>query len=356
MPIELPPTGRTRRQILAGGAAGLVGTLGGLSGCVSGIDAAQRPTTTRSFDNPRWHDRVMLLSDPHIAADPKTVSRDGVNMADRLRAVMSEISVMGRPKDWKPTSMASVELIYPHYDFMIVNGDNAYDTGELGDYQSLLYEPINLPGLADLLDASVHFTLGNHDHRANFRKIASAVMGTGSESSHHVRHLWEANGSRHADWLLLDSLRHTDEVPGVLGGQQLEWLARSAAVRPERPVIVVLHHPPVPDEDPDKPFSLIDHEDFWEVVDARPNIQTVFHGHSHLWNPRPRGWAMRMADGSQKKMRVPLIGLPPTSYVFEEGAPWGYVVADLDAGGMTLTLRAMEGHPKDGETVRIDWA
>ena len=100
MPIHLPLL--SRRRFIAG-------TLGAGAGLVLGRDlfAADKPA-----DPHTW----ALLADPHIAADREKVLR-GVVMSKNLSAVGRELLAL-------PKRPAAV----------LINGDCAFNTGELGDY------------------------------------------------------------------------------------------------------------------------------------------------------------------------------------------------------------------------------
>ncbi len=352
MPIEWS---MKRRRLLRTGA------WGGLAWLVGGCNVGGVPTSPlltsgqgplfagRRYRYPRGHDpaysRVVLLADTHVDADASTFSRDGVNMADQLRQVVEAIGEL----DPRPATV-------------LVNGDNAYDTGTPGDYRQLieLLEPLPREHGIDVL-----FTLGNHDHRANFLAAFPEPPYHGEWAEQHDRVFYEllvANAGESVCWVCLDSLLETDVVPGQLGDAQLQRLDDALAdthgqtrpdgsLLPNSPVVLYLHHPPIRSEEGKRAWALLDRDAFWKVVSKHPTVQAVLHGHTHRWDVRK--WTLEKPDGSERD--VPLIGLPPTSYVFREGDPWGYVVADVDQAGMTLTLRAMDGHTADGEAVRIDW-
>ena len=90
---------------------------------------------------------VALLSDTHIAADPKTMRGD-VNMSDHFNQVRKELLEC-------PSQPSSV----------LINGDCAFLDGQAGDYQTLIdhLAPIRTAGKATVLN------LGNHDDRSSFR-------------------------------------------------------------------------------------------------------------------------------------------------------------------------------------------
>lgn len=358
MPIEI-----TRRDLVRAGAlAAAGGTLAGSAGCTfEGKPPGEKLDPVV--------DRVLVLSDTHIAEDAATVSRSGVNMAERFSAVLGR--AMSEETRYRPGPIAGFPISKPAFwfpfapRFALINGDAAYDIGTLGDYRTLVdrwQTTVEQSPRRAGTRMPLHVLLGNHDDRVHFRIL---LHNPPSElTDKHVRKLGVADGSRFCDWLLLDSLRVVDEVPGELEVEQLAWLdeALTESSFSSRPAIVVVHHPPVPDENPDKPFSLQDHKAFWDIAAKHPNVKAVLHGHTHRWAPRT--WKLdgrasatpgpAVGDRRLDEQReVPLIGLAPTSYVFDEANPWGCVVADVDADGATFTMRAMDGHAADGEAVRV---
>jgi hypothetical protein len=103
MPVYLPPI--TRRRFLAGSFAAAAAVALG-QGCAS-----------RGEEN---EESVALLSDIHIAADPKRIERQ-VNMTDNLKAVTKEV------------------LAWPQRGGTVfINGDLAFDVGSNADYAAVL--------------------------------------------------------------------------------------------------------------------------------------------------------------------------------------------------------------------------
>ena len=185
MPIALPQLSRReflKRAALAGAGAVLT------PGCASLAGKSGDKNTFAFF------------SDPHIAADAATVSRN-VNMADNLVACVRELAA------W-PVNPAAV----------IVNGDLAFQLGKPEDYATFgkLFEPVRAL-------APVHLTLGNHDERNNFWKAfphdAAKLKSVPQKQA-------AIFSSDRANWFLLDSLDKTDATPGELGAAQLAWLDR----------------------------------------------------------------------------------------------------------------------------------
>ncbi|MEM8495473.1 MAG: metallophosphoesterase, partial [Planctomycetota bacterium] len=282
MPIKL-----TRRE------AAKAGLFGGMAFSALSSAGCLKSDAFRGAKPVAGLDSILVLSDTHIAADRATRSRSGVQMWHRLHKLMWEEA---------PYRQYVFGLPLYSYRFALVNGDAAYDTGEAGDYQQLE------SALSLLLqdDVPVHVLLGNHDDRDKFQAHVDNArvwlekherVGEESRSdmsveppseltNKYVRIIGANDGSRYCDWLLLDSLRIVDETPGELEAAQLAWMDEALGRSPDRPAIIVVHHPPIPDDDPDRPFALQDHEAFWAIVEQHPNVKAVLHGHTHRWEPR----------------------------------------------------------------------
>jgi hypothetical protein len=204
MPLHVPPV--SRREFLAGtvsaGAALL--SLRGLS--------ANEP----DVDSDSW----AFLSDTHIWSKRNEMVR-GVKMADNLTRVGEQLRALpGRPGG------------------VFINGDCAYLEGEAGDYDAFadLLKPLGRWGLP------VHMTMGNHDNRERFW---TALNEKGKSRPLEGRQISVVETPR-ANWFLLDSLTETNKTPGLLGQDQLDWLAKALDVYGAKPAIIFTHHHPDP--------------------------------------------------------------------------------------------------------------
>ncbi|MCP5542154.1 MAG: metallophosphoesterase [Akkermansiaceae bacterium] len=268
-----------------------------------------------------------LLSDTHIAADPGTVSRQGVNMAENLNRVVAEVVAEAK-------SLAGV----------MIDGDCAHDDGQPGDYGTLaqLLKPLADAGLP------IHMTLGNHDDRGPFfEAFASRRPETEPVEGKHIGVI----ETPLASWILLDSLRFVNKVEGEFGAAQLEWLAKILDQRREKPVILVGHHYPqvfredvIPGDEKIKISGLVDTKAFEEVVAPRKQAKIYIYGHSHDWKTETGPEGLHHAN------------LPPTAYVFKPERPNGWVRATVTPGGMKLELRALDPkHPEHGQVKEFAW-
>ena len=152
MPIFLPPT--TRRQF---GKRSLA--LGGTAIVTSSTLAAADSGRTEFDPN-----RVALLADTHISADPDQVypgtkvawfTRQGGRARKRAHGTLS------------CTGGKSVVTLNPRPTHLIINGDCALSVGKVAEYKQFLklVEPIRVAGI------TIHVTIGNHDNRKNLWKL-----------------------------------------------------------------------------------------------------------------------------------------------------------------------------------------
>jgi 3',5'-cyclic-AMP phosphodiesterase len=302
MPVHLSPL--NRRQFLARALATGAALAAGRS-----FAADAKPVDADLF---------ALLSDTHIPASPDVESR-GVNMTANL--VEAGKQVVGLAK--RPAAA-------------LINGDCAYLDGKPEDYMNLvkLLGPIRAAGLP------VHMTLGNHDHRENFRSgVAEAKEGSGSVPDKHAVIL----RSPRANWFLLDSLEAVNKTPGSLGEAQLQWLAKSLDEHKDKPAILFAHHNLHLVEGENR-SGLKDTEKLLEIARPRKHVKAYIFGHTHRWEVK--------TDESG----LHLINLPPVAYVFDKVRPSGWVEAQLKADGLRLQLHALDAkHPEAGQVKELAW-
>lgn len=300
MPIHLPAI--SRRQFLWRSLAG-VATL-----ALSPELLAAAKRTDPNF----W----ALLADTHIAADPSRVAR-GINMTDHFTRVLQELlSLAKRPAG------------------IFITGDCAYNSGEAGDYSRLI-------GLLEPLrggEMPVHLALGNHDHRERFwealRDEKAAKRPLADRQVVLLR-------TPRANWFILDSLEKTLQTPGLLGQEQLDWLAQALDANRKKPALVLLHHNPGTMANVG---GLKDTEALFQVIRPRKQVKAYIFGHTHAWQ------VARDPSG------IHLINLPPVAYVFREGDPAGWVHSTLERKGMRLELRCVDPtHKSHGQVIKLDW-
>ncbi|MGA2499986.1 MAG: metallophosphoesterase [Tepidisphaeraceae bacterium] len=324
MPISLGSM--TRRRFLTGSVAGVAAIALGEQ-CSLGVPDAQRDP-----------DRMVLLSDIHIAMDPAKVER-GMNMTQHLRQAVAEVLELEK-SERRPAAA-------------IVNGDCAHHTGETGDYEAMLglLAPLSAAGLP------IHLAMGNHDQRPRFwaavpyEKLGNGVAKRGMESRQAL-----VVRSPRVDWVILDTLDKTNNTPGLLGREQIQWLKAvlDAPERAAKPAIVMIHHDPIvapvtrpttgpASTQPAKITGLVDTPALLEVVMPRKQVKALVFGHTHVWS-------IKELNG------LHLVNLPTVAYVFNPAQPSGWVDCRISDQGMRLELHCLDaGHPKHGDVADLRW-
>jgi len=320
MPVCLPQL--NRREFLRRAA------LGGLASVLTPSLFAQLAA------KPRDPDAVFFLSDLHIAGNLNTVSH-GVNMASQLAAVVQEVLA------W-PVAPGTI----------IISGDLAYHAGNPWDYATFGQLIAPLRALAPL-----HLMLGNHDQRYFFwQAFPHDATRADAVPNKNVA----VFSDRHANWFLLDSLEVTAARAGLLGPEQLQWLARELAARRDRPAIIVCHH------NLDSVVEVASLEGTLSVTNvlkelgvlgglkdtpalenllvSHRQIKAFIYGHTHDWHT------------SEHEHGVHLVNLPPTAYVFTAGRPSGWVRASFSDTGAEFELRCLDRkHPEHGQRKHLSW-
>ena len=254
---------------------------------------------------------LALLSDTHIPADPKGgISRNFLPW-DNLKATVPQVKES-------------------HPEAVVINGDAARLTGELGDYEGL---KSLLAPLAE--DAPIYIGLGNHDNRANFFKVfPQAPTDPPTVKDKHVLVI-ERPAIR---FLILDSLLYVNQVAGLLGKTQREWLGRYLVQCDGRATVLFVHHT-LDDGD----GSLLDVEYLFQLLRPHRKVKAIFYGHSHKY-------------AYTENQGVHLVNLPAVGYNFADIEPVGWVDARFTAEGSNLTLKAFAGNrDNDGKTTSLAW-
>ncbi|MDF1862402.1 MAG: metallophosphoesterase [Verrucomicrobiales bacterium] len=311
MPIILPPI--TRRQFVKRSLA-----LGGTAFATSRAVAA-----TGSLGAELDQNRVALLADTHISADPELVypgtkwpgspvgedEHESVNMATCLaEAAKSVIALNPRPAH------------------LIVNGDCALSNGKEAEYKEFLrlVEPIRAAGI------TVHVTIGNHDNRENLWKLLPFLK--------HEQMGVQAGAIElpHANLILLDSGRK-----GVLGDEQLNWLAQQLDERVDKPALVFGHFNPYPNRGVRPIKGMPDGASLLELLTQRTHARAYFYGHTHEWQ-------------YDRREHLHLINQPAVSYYFGKGHAHGWVDMKLTEMSADLELHCINPkHQQHGDRRQV---
>lgn len=293
MPVILD-TAISRRAFLAGAAAS-VAVLG-----LPQLAGAQNKNTLH----------LAMLSDTHIPGDRQNGHR-GFNPWENLKSIVPDV-VAAAPEG------------------VIVNGDAARLQGLPEDYTEFLalLEPV-----AQV--APIYIGLGNHDDRANLLAAVPKPDGTLAPVDGRLVTIIEHPIAR---IIMLDSLHYVNQVHGLLGKAQREWLASYLQEHTDRPVVLCLHHT-LGDSDGD----LLDSDRFFALLEPHKHVKAIFYGHSHFWT-------------RSERQGIQLINLPAVGYNFRDDQPVGWVDALFHPDGVRLTLHACGGNTaEDGKVTEIAW-
>lgn len=186
--------------------------------------------------------KIIQLSDCHVSADPDAVYR-GINPRETLRALMPVV------RSWGP-------------DLVLITGDLAEDASEEA-YAFLRQE-------LDDIGAPLLTIPGNHDD-AGLQSGAFADTPVLDPLSR-ISGGWK---------LVLLNSAVAGRIAGGLTERMLDGL-RAELETAETPVLVAVHHQPVPTASPwiDR-YPLEQPERFWSVIEEQPLVRAVIWGHIH---------------------------------------------------------------------------
>jgi len=256
--------------------------------------------------------RILQLSDPHLLADPAGLCRGRPSLAllrHGLEQALAQLRRCGA---------------LPHR--LLISGDLCHDEGwgGYGRLRDLLREP-----LAEALGPPL-LLAGNHDHpfllRAALGRDALVAPGLWSFSGPEARSPWSL--------LALDSHRSGCDG-GRLEPAQWTWIerlleGRGGAAAGEGPLLVALHHPPLPIGDPlFDAIGLEEGERLVGLLAASSRVRGVVFGHVH------QHWQGTLPG----RPEVPLLGCPSTLCPFGPVQPCPLDLADRP-GGRLLELTA----------------
>jgi 3',5'-cyclic AMP phosphodiesterase CpdA len=310
MPVILPPI--ARRDFIKGSFV-----LSGVSITASSFIVADSKSVR--FDP----NRIALLADTHISADPKQSypgtkwpgspvkedEHESVNMADSLESTIK-----------------SVIALDPRPAHLIVNGDCTLSRGTEAEYLELLrlLEPIRAAGV------TIHVTIGNHDNRENLWELLPFLKEEqmGIQSS--------VIESPHVNLILLDSGRK-----GILGEEQLNWLAEELDKQADKPSLVFGHFNPYPNRGVRPIKGMRDGSSLFKLLAKRKHARAYFYGHTHEWQQDQRD-------------HLHIINQPAVSYYFGKGHAHGWVDMKLSEKSADLELHCIDPkHTQHGDRIQI---
>ncbi|HUC60787.1 MAG TPA: phosphodiesterase [Alphaproteobacteria bacterium] len=208
-------------------------------------------------------------------------------------------------------AVAGLNALSPQPDLVVATGD-LVDLGTAEEYALLR-------AILGRLKAPVFVIPGNHDARDALGAAfgADGYLPAAGEYLHYTLEDWPLR------LIALDTLV-PGEGHGALDAARLDWLARRLAEQPERPTIVLMHHPPFPTG-----IAHMDAIGLLEGADAlgalvaqNPAIERVLCGHVHrAIQARWHGTIASIAPSTAHQVRLDLSADAPSSFMLE---PPGY--------------------------------
>jgi Icc protein len=259
--------------------------------------------------------QLLQVTDPHLFGDPAT-ELYGVNTAESLRLTLAAALADG-----------------PAPDAVLV-------TGDIGDDMSAAAYVHFRRALGDC-GAPVFCLPGNHDDPALMTRL---LNGDGFQY---------CGRARLGAWAILLLDTHVPGRPhGRLASAELERLDADLHEFRGLPVLVCLHHPPVPvgsawlDG-----VGLLNGSAFFDVIDRHANVRCVLAGHVHQEFDQQRG-AVRMLASPSTCAQF----MPREERCVMDRRPPGYRRLALHADGSLTThvswLSQLVGAPRDESAAR----
>jgi 3',5'-cyclic-AMP phosphodiesterase len=257
---------------------------------------------------------IAQITDTHIKL-PGQLAYGRVDTAGMLKRCVAELCALD-----------------PQPDLIVLTGD-LVDLGRPAEYEHLraLLAPLRPPLVA---------VPGNHDDRQAFRTAFAdhahlPADGFLQFTIDHAEHPVRLIG--------LDTL-----VPGKghgeLCGARLAWLDDTLAQAPQRPTVVLMHHPPfVTGIDHMDALGLTGRDAFADIVKRHPQIELILCGHLHRnIQARVGGRAAMTGPSTAHQVTLDLRTNAPSSFSME---PPGYLLHRWHDGGFTNHHVNIGRHP-----------
>lgn len=168
-------------------------------------------------------------------------------------------------------ALAAIAGFVPRPEALLITGDLAEDGTEAA-YQQLLAK------LLRHLSIPVYAIPGNHDKRDPMRQALGTLPGLSSCRSAFLHYVVDNLPVR---LVMLDTLVPGEDY-GELCQERLNFLEQSLAAAPDRPTVIVMHHPPFSSgiEFMDQ-VGLRNASDFAAIVARHKQVERVLCGHVH---------------------------------------------------------------------------
>jgi Icc protein len=248
---------------------------------------------------------VAQITDTHIVAPGKLFRCPVQGTAPDAERVYCEFDT----GPYLARAVAALDALAPKPDIVVVTGDLA-DHGEPAEYERLrrLLAPLSMPAFV---------IPGNHDAPAPLREAFGAEGYL--PAAGYLHYTIEDYPLR---LVALDTL-----VPGQHGGrlcaERLDWLDTTLAARPDRPTMILMHHPPFAtgitymDN-----YGLENAAGLAGIVARHPQVERILCGHLHrAIDRRFAGTVAGTAPSTAHQIRLNLVADARISFIFE---PPGY--------------------------------
>lgn len=266
---------------------------------------------------------VAQISDTHIVA-PAARFRAPFHSPGSPERVYAEVDTARH----LARAVAALNELAPRPDIVVVTGD-LVDRGDPAEYEHVraLLAPLAMP---------VFVIPGNHDAREPLRR---AFAGDGYLPAGEF--LQYAIDDYPVRLVALDTLVEGAHH-GALCAERLGWLDRTLAAAPDRPTLVMMHHPPFPtaiaymDN-----YGLENAAALADVLEKHRQVERVLCGHLHrAIDRRFAGTVAGTAPSTAHQIRLNLVPGAPLRFAAE---PPGYQLHLWDEEGGLVTHTAVFG-------------
>ena len=260
------------------------------------------------------------LSDTHIVAAGKLFRCPMQGTAPNAERARCEFDTA----PYLALAVATLNALVPRPDIAVVTGD-LVDHGEPEEYEQLRH-------LLARLSMPVFVIPGNHDAREPLREAFRDTRYLPADG--YLQYAIEDYPLR---LVALDTLVSGKQV-GMLCTDRLGWLDATLAAQPDRPTVILMHHPPFAtgitymDN-----LGLDNAAGLAEIVARHPQVERILCGHLHrAIDRRFAGTVAGTAPSTAHQIRLNLIADAQISFIFE---PPGYQlnVWQQDSGLVTHT-------------------
>jgi 3',5'-cyclic AMP phosphodiesterase CpdA len=216
--------------------------------------------------------------------------------------------------------VAELCALDPQPDLLVITGD-LVDLGRAAEYEHLssLLAPLQMPLLA---------VPGNHDERSAFRTAFAHHAHLPAQGF--LQFVAEPAGMP-VRLIGLDTLVPL-EGRGELCAERLAWLDERLSEAPDRPTVILMHHPPfITGIDHMDALGLTGREAFAEIVGRHPQVELILCGHLHRnIQARVAGCAAMTAPSTAHQVTLDLRPNAPSTFCME---PPGYLLHRWDGAG-----------------------